>query len=149
MNGTDNPKNNPRIVSESSRRERRAARIREQALSPMRIVMTLASLPLVAGGVALSLYVRTSPYEPSLAVAHLVARVGCDAAASVGLAPAYHGGPGYHARNDADDDGVACEVAGFGGEPAQDVVYTAPAPAPKAPARMVGGAKFVKPRISE
>jgi len=146
MSQTDDLKRALRTDPDPSRRERRAARTRAQALSPGRIVMALLSLPLVAGGVAVSLYIRTSPYEPPLALAHLVARAGCDAAATVGLAPAYRGGPGYHARNDADGDGVACEIAGFAAEPVQDVAYSAPpVDTPDTPKRMVGGAKFVKP----
>ncbi len=138
---------------EPSRRQRRAAKTRARALSPTRIIMTLASLPLVAGSVALSVYVRTSPYDPPQAVAHLVARAGCDAAASVGLAPAYRGGLGYHERNDADGDGVACESVGLSAEPVQEVAYSDPsAPRPSlrtstqnASRQMVGGAKFIKP----
>ncbi|MEX2034183.1 MAG: excalibur calcium-binding domain-containing protein, partial [Xanthobacteraceae bacterium] len=34
----------------------------------------------------------------------------CNAAHAVGLAPAYKGEPGYWAHNDADDDGIACEL---------------------------------------
>lgn len=142
-----------RAEPEPSRRYRRAAENRAWALSPTRIIMTLASLPLVAGSVALSVYVRTSPYEPSRAVAHLVARAGCDAAASVGLAPAYRGGLGYHDRNDADGDGVACDSIDLGAEPLRDVAYSEPsAPRPSlrtstqnATRQMVGGAKFIKP----
>ena len=133
-----------------SRREKRAARTRAEVLSPGRIVMSLLSLPLVAGGVAASLYVHTSPYDPPDAFAHLMARAGCDAARSVGLAPAYRGELGYHAKNDADGDGVACErVYRFGSAPVQSVEVAGPAPDPGpmqgSPDRMLGGARFVKP----
>lgn len=40
---------------------------------------------------------------------HRFAARNCDAARSVGLAPAYRGQPGYYARHDADNDGIACE----------------------------------------
>jgi len=129
-----------------SRREKRAARTRARALSPARIVMSLLSLPLVAGGVAVSIYIRTSDYDPPQALAHLVARAGCDASLYVGLAPAYRGGLGYHARNDADGDGVACEVSvQYDMAPAQSTEIAAPAPVRETPDRKVSGAKFVKP----
>ncbi len=128
-----------------SRRELRAARTRAQALSPVRIVFSLLSLPIVALVVALSIYVRISPYEPANALAHLMARSGCDVAASVGLAPAYKGNIGYHVRNDADGDGVSCERAGFGVADTRDVVFSPPTSEMDAPGRMRGGAKFVKP----
>jgi len=106
----------------------------------------------VALGVAVSLYVRTSPYDPPDAFAHLVARASCDAARTVGLAPSYRGELGYHARNDADGDGVACErLYRFGAPseeilaPAQSVEIAAPVSAKGTPNRMMGGAKFVKP----
>ena len=107
--------------------------------------MSLLTLPIVAGGVAVSLYVRTSPYEAADALAHLVARGGCDAARSIGLAPAYRGGLGYHARNDADGDGVACESVGFDVGRVQDVAISPPTPQSSSSVRIVGGAKFVKP----
>jgi hypothetical protein len=46
---------------------------------------------------------------PGEAVRHLLASPNCDAARSVGLAPAGRGQPGYYNRHDADDDGIACE----------------------------------------
>jgi hypothetical protein len=124
---------------EPSRRERRAARTLAQALSPWRIGLRLLSIPVFAFLVATSIYIRTSPYEPPLALAHLIARVDCDAAHSVGLAPAYRGGLGYHARNDEDGDGVACEGVGL------DMAFTTSEPVQQDPARTAGGAKFVKP----
>lgn len=128
-----------------SRREIRAARTRARALSPARILMSLLSLPIVAGGVGVSLYVRTSPYEAPDALAHLVARTGCDAARSIGLAPAFRGELGYHAKNDSDGDGVACERVGFDARQVQDVAISPPTPQPGSSMRIVGGAKFVKP----
>ncbi len=131
----------------ASRRQMRAARLRARALSPVRIVRLLLSIPILASIVATSLYMRTSPYEPHIALAHLIARFGCDAALSVDLAPAYRGEVGYHARNDEDGNGVTCEY---------DSQFTAPTtietaslataePVPAVQERMANGAKFVKP----
>lgn len=121
-----------------SRRHRRAARTRAQALSPVRIAMRVLALPGLTLVVALSVYIRTSPYDPEQAILHLIARTGCENARSVGLAPALRGDPGYHARNDADADGVACEV--------RHVAATQSAPSDSsAQTRFVGGAKFVRP----
>jgi hypothetical protein len=44
-----------------------------------------------------------------LTIRHLLASRSCDMARAVNLAPAIRGAPGYWARNDADDDGIACE----------------------------------------
>lgn len=95
----------------SSKREERAARTRAKALSPTRILMLFASLPVVAAGTALGIYIRTSPYEPVPALQHIVALAGCEAAQAVGVAPAQIGEPGYHPRYDPDQNGVACEPA--------------------------------------
>jgi Excalibur calcium-binding domain len=149
MTQLDQLKHAMRNDPKPSKREIRAARTRAHAFSPMRIGMSLLSFPVVTVSVALSLYIRTSAYEPTAALAHLVARVSCDAARSVGLAPAYRGEIGYHVRNDPDGDGVACERS----LPAQvqqvlDTMLDTPAPSPDQPAapdRMVGGAKFIKP----
>lgn len=128
-----------------SPREVRAARTRAEALSPVRIIFSLLGLPLVAGAVAISIYVRTSPYKPPDALMHLVARAGCDAARYVGMAPAFRGGIGYHAKNDADGDGVVCETVGFEMEPAREVAYGTPAPKQDNAVRTMNGAKFVRP----
>lgn len=128
-----------------SKRERRAAHTRAQALAPGRILMSLITLPVLAFGVAMSIYIRTSDYDPPDALAHLVARGGCDAARYVGLAPAFRGGLGYHLRNDADGDGVACEAAGIGAGPVRNAAFSAAVPKQKSTARIVSGAKFVMP----
>jgi hypothetical protein len=133
-----------------SKRQLRAARTRAEALSPVRILFSLLTLPLLALSVALSIYIRTSDYDPPDAVAHLVARGGCDAARSIGLAPSYRGGLGYHARNDADGDGVACdaiEVLSVG--VVENFVISKPVAIQNTSARvrMTGGAKFVKPQV--
>jgi hypothetical protein len=49
------------------------------------------------------------PWPLTVTLKHLVAARNCDAARSVGLAPARKGEPGYWQRNDRDNDGVACE----------------------------------------
>jgi hypothetical protein len=49
------------------------------------------------------------PWPLTVTLKHLVAARNCDAARSVGLAPARRGEPGYWAKNDADNDGIACE----------------------------------------
>lgn len=131
----------------ATRRQLRAARLRAQALSPVRIVMLLLSFPIMTIGVATSIYIRTSPYEPTDALAHLVARGGCAAASYVGLAPAYHGEIGYHALHDEDGNGVTCENdSQFASVPSvASASLSTSDPAPAAHERMVGGAKFLKP----
>lgn len=101
------------------------------------VVLKLMAIPVIALATALSVYIRTSPYPPSAALAHLLARAGCPAAAAIGLAGARAGELGYHARNDPDGDGIAC----------------APAAVPEglvAPGQVIvtkaGGAKFVRPK---
>ncbi|MEX0365735.1 MAG: excalibur calcium-binding domain-containing protein [Ruegeria sp.] len=129
-----------------SRRQRRAEALRARALSPARIILSvLVGFPLMTASVALGVYLRTSPYEPAEAMLHLIARAGCDAAESVGMAPAYRGWPGYHARNDADGDGVACEPQRQAEQVAVQPRNASPAQAPEPRQRTLGGAKFVRP----
>ena len=104
--------------------------------------MRVIAVPAVAAVVAMSVYIRTSPYEPTEALMHLIARSSCSAARSVGLAPSFRGELGYHARNDADGDGVACEWPGINVPGAANAAEAVPA---AAPGRMAGGAKFVRP----
>jgi hypothetical protein len=49
------------------------------------------------------------PLPLGITLRHLLAARNCAAARSVGLAPAKVGEPGYWRRNDADNDGIACE----------------------------------------
>jgi len=63
----------------------------------------LAGVSLYAGLVFLS------PWSPAVTFKHLAAAPNCTMARTVGLAPAYRGEPGYWSKNDADDDGIACE----------------------------------------
>jgi hypothetical protein len=138
-----------------SKRERRAARTRARALSPVRIILSLMSVPVVATGLTVSIYIRTSPYEPPDALRHLIAMSGCDAAAKVGVAPALRGQLGYHPRNDDDGDGVACgsiwsdarpEVAGdFETVPELAQLPDGTVAAATPAVRSVGGAKFLRP----
>jgi hypothetical protein len=53
--------------------------------------------------------VAASPWPVGITVRHLLAACNCDMARAMDLAPACRGAPGYWARNDADDDGIACE----------------------------------------
>ncbi|WP_198137369.1 excalibur calcium-binding domain-containing protein [Roseibium aggregatum] len=50
-----------------------------------------------------------SPWSRSVTLLHLASAPNCDAARSVGLAPANRGEPGYWSKHDADNDGIACE----------------------------------------
>ncbi|MGI9370706.1 MAG: excalibur calcium-binding domain-containing protein, partial [Ruegeria sp.] len=95
---------NPR----SAKRLGRAEAQRKQALSPVRILTMVLALPITTGMIALGVYMRTTDYEPTQAVAHIVALAGCEAARAVGIGPVRVGEPGYHKRNDPDGDGVAC-----------------------------------------
>ncbi len=127
-------------TSRAAKRRRRAERLRETIFSPQRILIAIFSIPVIAAGVAVSMYIRTSPHEPQNALLHLVAMSGCEGAALVGLAPATKGRLGYHEANDADGNGVACEPA--------DEVAAASTPRfgnPESEERIVGGARFLKP----
>lgn len=125
-------------------RQMRAQQMWARALSPVRIVKLLLCIPILTAVLATSIYIRTSPYEPAVALAHLIARGGCGAASYVGLAPAYYGEIGYHARNDADENGVACEIdSQFVTAPAVDSASLVTAP--NSQERMASGAKFLKP----
>ena len=128
-----------RDTARLTRRSQRAARTRAKALSPVRLLSLLLSLPVVFVVIALGTYLRTTSYELPEAALHLVALGGCDAAHTLAIGPFYRGQPGYHARLDADDDGIACEPY-----PRRKVVVL-PQAAPAEGSRMVGGAKFVRP----
>ena len=123
----------PPSAAKPSRWERRAARARGPVFSLRRVLLSLLAIPVIATSVAISIYIRTSPYEPPDALRHLIAKSGCEAAFRVGLAPARVGEMGYHARNDLDGDGVACG-SGLVAEAAAEV-----------PVRGVSGAKFLRP----
>lgn len=51
-----------------------------------------------------------SPFDPLTTIRHIAAFPSCAVAREVGLAPSHRGEPGYWARLDRDEDGIACEV---------------------------------------
>jgi hypothetical protein len=55
------------------------------------------------------IWVIFTPWQFETAARHLAAALGCDAARSVGLAPAKRGQPGYWTWLDRKGDGVACK----------------------------------------
>lgn len=84
----------------------RALRLR-RLQTGLRAIWVWACIGVVGGssvGLALA-----SPWPIGLTIRHLLAARNCAAARAVHLAPALRGEPGYWARNDADDDGIACE----------------------------------------
>ena len=105
-------------------------------------ILKIAAIPFIATSVALSLYVRTSPYQPTEALIHLIAMGGCPAAAYFGLSDMREGELGYHPRNDPDGDGIACTLPNALGRD--------PSGAETDPnvTRKAGGAKFVRPKGS-
>lgn len=91
-----------------SRRIDRALRLRRlQAGLRKRAIWIWACLGILSGSyIGLA---TASPWPIGVTVRHLLAARNCDMARAVDLAPAFRGAPGYWARNDADDDGIACE----------------------------------------
>ena len=132
----DSDHHNPRVIQ----RHRRADATRRKALSPLRIITMVLALPLTTAAIAFGVYMRTSDFERTEALMHLIALAGCDAAHAVGLGKMHKGQPGYHARNDPDGNGVACESGGTA-KPS----FNAPRQSENTGSRMVGGAKFVRP----
>jgi len=133
-----------------SRRERRARATLAHALSPARILTQVLLVPIVTIAMTVSIYIRTSPYERVDALRHLAAMAGCDTARSMGLAPAFKGEIGYHKRNDADGNGIACEdsrnpLAGIVARTLSALPEPAQYDGAANSVRMDGGAKFVKP----
>ena len=132
----------PCVSARRARRIRQADEVMAWALSPARIAALILSFPVLTVIFAVSLYVRTSPYDPPRALRHLVALAGCDAAFSVGLGPTMReGSPGYHPRNDTDGDGVACEGMFAPVQPLQTITG---APG-KQQSRDIEGARFLRP----
>lgn len=128
-----------------SRRERRAIVTRAKALSPLRILLQVLLVPVVTVALTVSIYIRTSPYERTDALRHLAALAGCDTARSMGLAPAYEGQLGYHARNDKDGDGVACGEAVIVSSVLPEIPAMSAGAVDDPGTHRVSGAKFVKP----
>lgn len=91
-----------------SRRIDRGLRLRRlQARLGKRAIWIWACLGILGGSyIGLA---TASPWPMGLTVRHLLAAGNCNMARAVDLAPAYRGAPGYWERNDADDDGIACE----------------------------------------
>ncbi|MEL6962892.1 MAG: excalibur calcium-binding domain-containing protein [Pseudomonadota bacterium] len=52
---------------------------------------------------------RSEPWSVAITLKHIAAAPHCEAARTVGLAPAMRGEPGYYPRHDRDQDGIACE----------------------------------------
>ncbi len=125
------------------RRQERADRTRREALSPVRILLSIVTVPVVTVGLTVSIFAMTSDFERQDAVRHLIAMAGCDVAAKIGMSDMARDDVGYHPRNDPDGDGLACDTgrgaamatAGWaGGHDAMEIARPAP------------GAKFVSPK---
>lgn len=146
----------------AAKRAARADETRRKALSPWRILLRVLGIPILVCGLTASIFIRTSDYPPPDALRHLIALTGCDAALAVGVAPAREGQLGYHAKNDPDGDGIACDMPGVGRSlpvpegvvsnetsgGVRSVVHSDGAPVPNrigGDARISGAAKFVTP----
>jgi hypothetical protein len=122
------------IREQTGRRERRWPGVAGFLSSA---ILKLMAIPVVAMATGVSVYIRTSPHPPTKALAHLVARAGCPAAAAIGLAGARVGELGYHERNDPDGDGIACAP------PSGPASVETPS---QVAVTRAGGAKFVRPK---
>jgi hypothetical protein len=91
-----------------SRRIDRAIRLRRLQANLRKRAIWIWTFLGILGGTYIGL-AAASPWSVGVTVRHLLAARNCDMARAVDLAPAHRGAPGYWARNDADDDGVACE----------------------------------------
>ncbi len=120
-------------------RDRASGADQRTGLSPARLVMLALTSPVFIVTMAVIIYFAASPFSIPETARHTVALGGCDAARSVGLAPAREGQPGYHAIHDADKNGVSCEA-----RRAKSQRFVA-ANRGKKKVRMVGGAKFIRP----
>jgi len=72
----------------------------------------LAPIAIVAAAGSARFYAKleASGWRAGELIAHIAAYNNCDAARAAGVAPARRGEPGYYARHDRDNDGIACEV---------------------------------------
>ncbi|MFH1157632.1 MAG: excalibur calcium-binding domain-containing protein [Pseudomonadota bacterium] len=59
--------------------------------------------------IGLFLILKTSPWPPLVTLRHIASFLNCDAARSLGLAPAHRGEPGYYPWHDRDNDNISCE----------------------------------------
>jgi hypothetical protein len=91
-----------------SRRIDRALRLRRLQAGLKKRAIWIWGLLGILGGSYLAI-ATASPWPIGATVRHLLTAPNCDAARAVDLAPAIRGMPGYWPRNDADDDGIACE----------------------------------------
>ena len=91
-----------------SRRINRAARLRRPQTYLRKRGLWPWVILCVLGGSLVGI-IGLSPWPVRLTIRHLLAAQNCDMARLVNLAPAMRGDPGYWDRNDADDDGIACE----------------------------------------
>ena len=127
-----------------TRREIRAARTRAKAISPARILVQILLVPVVTCALTVTIYIRTSPYEPPDALRHLLAMGGCEVVTKLNLAPTFRGELGYHARNDPDQDGVACGNNLAEVSPNQTIEVPPTDDASSQPLG-ISGAKFLRP----
>ena len=132
-------KKSPRAAA----RHRRADATRRRALSPFRIILMILMLPATTAAIAVGVFLRTSEFEGPDALLHLVALAGCERAEALVPGPYRDGEPGYHARNDANGDGVACGAAVPQYTAPQSTAVPQTVEAPQQ--RQVGTAKFVRP----
>jgi hypothetical protein len=98
-----------RLIDLRRRFRRVSERVGLAALSPgykWAFRLLLVVLALEAG---LLTMMTVSPWPLGVTLRHLGAMRNCDAARAMGLAPARRSEPGYWAKHDADNDGVACE----------------------------------------
>ncbi|HUO97794.1 MAG TPA: excalibur calcium-binding domain-containing protein [Rhizomicrobium sp.] len=82
----------------------RRDRLRREAVTAVRVTALLAFVTL-----PVSLVMTANGWPVGLALRHFAAAFNCDAARSVGLAPARRGEPGYWPWLDRHQDGIACE----------------------------------------
>ena len=97
------------------RRFSKIARRYERRMGAHRVVMVLLRWmrfaligALVGSGIYFVIWLL-SPWPAGVTIRHVVAGMNCASARAVGLAPALRGAPGYWPKNDADNDGIACE----------------------------------------
>ena len=72
----------------------------------------LAPVAIVAAASSALFYAKleASGWRAGELISHIAAYSNCDAARAAGVSLARLGKPGYYARHDRDNDGIACEV---------------------------------------
>ena len=70
-----------------SKRQIRAMRTHERALSTLRILLNLMMVPVVTVVMTASIFMQTSPFGDTDALRHLIAMAGCGAAMKVRWCP--------------------------------------------------------------